>query len=289
MTTQRKLGIIGGSGLYEMDGLTGIAAVAVDTPFGAPSDEIVRGKLGDTELFFLPRHGRGHRWSPSRINYRANLFALKQLGAEQIVSVSAVGSMQESIAPGDMLVPDQYIDRTKGRASSFFDDFGIVAHVGFADPTDAALSEALAAAADSVAPKVHRGGTYVCIEGPQFSTRAESQLFRSWGCHVIGMTNLPEARLAREAELPYASLNLVTDYDCWREGHDDVTLEAVLAVMQQNVSKAREVIRAVARALPDPTRSPASNALQHAIVTAANHIPVDVRNKLAPLIGKYLK
>lgn len=292
---QRKLGVLGGSGLYEMEGLSHVREVVVETPFGAPSDAIIVGTLGETELLFLPRHGRGHRWSPSKINYRANLFALKQLGAEQIVSVSAVGSMQESIAPGDMLIPNQYIDRTKARASSFFDDFGIVAHVGFADPTDAALSEALAKAADAVtagsdavASRVHRGGTYVCIEGPQFSTRAESELFRSWGCHVIGMTNLPEARLAREAELPYASLNLVTDYDCWHQGHDDVTLEAVLAVMHQNVAKARQVLRAVAIALPDPALSPASSALKSALVTAPDRISQDARTKLAPLLGNHL-
>ncbi len=284
----RTLGIIGGSGLYDMEGLSHVEEVAVETPFGAPSDKIIRGQLDGTRMLFLPRHGRGHRWSPSRINYRANLFALKQLGAEQIVSVSAVGSLQEHIAPGDLLLPDQYIDRTVGRARTFFDDFGMVAHVGFSDPIDVSLSHALAAAADKTDARVHRGGTYVCIEGPQFSTRAESHLFRSWGCHVIGMTNLPEARLAREAELPYASLSLVTDYDCWHEGHDAVTLDAVLAVMHQNVAKARAVLRNIAGALPDPTKSPASSALSQAIVTAREHISAETRRALSPLIGKYI-
>lgn len=286
--TTRTLAIIGGSGLYEMEGLSNVAEHVVETPFGAPSDAVVSGMLDGTRLLFLPRHGRGHRLSPSRINYRANVFALKKLGAQQLISVSAVGSLQEDIAPGDLLLPDQYIDRTTGRARTFFDDFGMVAHVGFSDPVDAGLAAALAEASAVTEARVHRTGTYVCIEGPQFSTRAESLLFRSWGCQVIGMTSLPEARLAREAELPYANLSLVTDYDCWHEGHDAVTLDAVLAVMHQNVAKARTILRKVAAILPDPAESASSQALSRAIVTAPEHISAEARAALAPLIGKYL-
>ena len=241
----RTLGIIGGSGLYELEGLTDVQEVRVETPFGAPSDAILRGRLGDTTLLFLPRHGRGHRIAPHRINYRANVFALKQLGAEQVLSVSAVGSLQEDVHPGDMVLIDQFVDRTRSRASTFFDDFGIVAHVGFGDPVDRALLEATASAARAVSARLHVGGTYVCMEGPQFSTRAESLLYRSWGAKVIGMTNLPEAKLAREAELPYATLAMATDYDCWHQEEEAVSVETVIRVLQQNVSKAREIVRAL--------------------------------------------
>lgn len=282
------LGIIGGSGLYELDGIEGVEEVRVDTPFGAPSDAIIRGTLRGTTLLFLPRHGRGHRVAPHRINYRANVFALKALGAEQILSASAVGSLRESLAPGDLVLVDQFIDRTRARASTFFDDFGMVAHVGFGDPTDAALSEAVRAAATQVGARVHVGGAYVCMEGPQFSTRAESEMYRSWNAAVIGMTNLPEAKLAREAELPYASMALVTDYDCWRTGHDAVDVETVLGVLHANVTTARAVVRALVDRLPDPSRSPASTALANAILTAPEHVSRDARLRLAPLIGKYL-
>ncbi|MGD8607591.1 MAG: S-methyl-5'-thioadenosine phosphorylase, partial [Myxococcales bacterium] len=229
--TRRTLGIIGGSGLYELDELTDVEELRVETPFGAPSDAIIAGKLGPARLLFLPRHGRGHRIPPHRINYRANLLALKMAGAEQIVSVSAVGSMKEQIHPGDMVVVDQFIDRTRHRADTFFDDDGVVAHVGFADPVDDQLATALVAAARRADATVHQGGVYLCIEGPQFSTLAESHLYRSWGVSVIGMTNLPEARLAREAELPYATLAMATDYDCWHAGHEAVTVEAVIEMM----------------------------------------------------------
>ena len=282
------LGIIGGSGLYELEGLTQLEEVRVETPFGSPSDALVRGRLGETTLLFLPRHGRGHRYAPHRINYRANVFAMKALGAEQVLSVSAVGSLKESLHPGDFVLVDQFIDRTRNRASTFFDDFGIVAHVGFGDPVDAALQRATADAARAAGTAVHIGGTYVCMDGPQFSTRAESELYRSWGASVIGMTNLPEAKLAREAELPYATLAMVTDYDCWHTSEEAVTVEAVIRVLQGNVKRAREVVRQLVARLPDPRQSPASSALKDAILTAPELIPPDVRTALAPLIGKYL-
>jgi 5'-methylthioadenosine phosphorylase len=285
----RTLGIIGGSGLYELEGLSNVEEVRVDTPFGAPSDAIVRGRLGDTTLLFLPRHGRGHRLAPHRINYRANVFALKELGAEQVLSVSAVGSLQEDVHPGEIVLVDQFIDRTRARASTFFDDFGIVAHVGFGDPVDRALLEAAAAAAREVSARIHVGGTYVCMEGPQFSTRAESMLYRSWGAKVIGMTNLPEAKLAREAELPYATLAMVTDYDCWHESEAAVSVETVIRVLQANVRTAREIVRALAKRLPDPSTSPATSALQHAIITSPELISNETRAVLAPLVGKYLR
>jgi 5'-methylthioadenosine phosphorylase len=285
---QTTLGIIGGSGLYDLPGLTQIEEVTLTTPFGSPSDVIVRGRLGETQLLFLPRHGRGHRIPPHRINYRANVFALKILGAQQVLSVSAVGSLKEEIAPGDMVVVDQFIDRTRARASTFFEEHGVVAHVSVADPTDAALSSAVQAAVTSVGGRVHMGGTYVCMEGPQFSTRAESNLYRKWGADVIGMTNLPEAKLAREAELPYASLAMATDYDCWHDSAAAVSVEAVIAVLTRNVDLARQTISALAPRLPDPSASPASQALQNAIITSPAHVSRATRELLAPLIGKYL-
>jgi 5'-methylthioadenosine phosphorylase len=281
------LGIIGGSGLYDMAGLTALEELTISTPFGAPSDVILRGDLGETTLLFLPRHGRGHRIPPHRINYRANMFALKVLGAQQLLSVSAVGSLKEEIQPGDMVVVDQFIDRTRTRANTFFEEHGIVAHVGFGDPTDAALSAAVLAAVREVGARVHFGGTYVCMEGPQFSTRAESNMYRSWGASVIGMTNLPEAKLAREAELPYASLAMATDYDCWHQSAAAVSVEAVIAVLTHNVDTARKTIAALLPRLPDPSSSPATYALKDAIITAPNHIGRPTRELLAPLIGKY--
>jgi len=287
MATENTVAIIGGSGLYELDGLKDIEELRVTTPFGAPSDAVIRGRLGETTLLFLPRHGRGHRVPPHLINYRANIFALKLLGAQQLVSVSAVGSLRAEIRPGDMVIVDQFIDLTRKRANTFFDDAGVVAHVGLADPTDPALRAALSEAVVRAGKKPHDGGTYVCIEGPQFSTRAESHLYRSFGAHVIGMTNMPEARLAREAELPYASLAMATDYDCWHESEEAVTVEAVVAVLHQNVDLARQVVRHLAERLPDPSLSPSSRALENTIITAHNHIPDETRELLAPLIGKY--
>ena len=283
----RTLGVIGGSGLYEMDGLERVEELRVSTAFGEPSDAIVSGWLGDTRLLFLPRHGRGHRYPPHRINYRANVLALKQAGAEQIVSVSAVGSMKEGIAPGEVVLVDQFIDRTRHRPNTFFEEDGVVAHVELAEPIDAALQAALYKAAVEAGVKVHRGGTYVCIDGPQFSTRAESNLFRSWGVDVIGMTNLPEARLAREAELPYATIALATDYDCWHQTEQSVSVEAVVAVLKANVVRAKKIIQTVAARLPDPSESPASRALEHAILTAPDAIGPEARERLAPLIGRY--
>ena len=285
---QRTLGVIGGSGLDELEQLSNIEELEMTTPFGAPSDAIIAGTIGSTRLLFLPRHGRGHRIAPHRINYRANVLALKMAGAEQILSLSAVGSMQEDIHPGDMIVVDQFIDRTRHRIDTFFDDDGVVAHVEFAEPIDAQLARSLADAAKQVGATVHEGGVYLCMEGPQFSTRAESQLYRSWGVSVIGMTNLPEARLAREAELPYATLAMATDYDCWHEGHDAVTVNAVIAVMQRNVAKAKEIIVELAQAVPDPTGRPAASALAGAIITRPDSISAAARDKLRPLIGKYV-
>jgi 5'-methylthioadenosine phosphorylase len=286
--TTRTLGVIGGSGLYELERLDDIEEIAVTTPFGAPSDRIISGTVGDTRLLFLPRHGREHRFPPHRVNYRANVLALKVAGAEQILSVSAVGSMKEDIHPGDMVVVDQFIDRTRHRVDTFFDDDGIVAHVEFAHPIDTQLASSVSAAARKAGASVHEGGVYLCVEGPQFSTLAESELYRSWGVSVVGMTNLPEARLAREAELPYATLAMATDYDCWYEGHDAVTVEAVIAVMRTNVAKAKEIIVELAQAVPDPAGRPATSALSGAVITNPDSISADVRDKLRPLIGKYI-
>ena len=284
--SERVLGVIGGSGLYAMEGLEDLEEHAVETSFGAPSDAIVAGRLGDTRLLFLPRHGRGHRVAPHEINYRANVLALKQLGAEQLVSISAVGSMKENVAPGDVVLVDQFIDRTRQRPNTFFEGLGVVAHVELADPVDAALQRALYRAAVDVGARAHEGGTYVCIEGPQFSTRAESNLFRSWGVDVIGMTNLPEARLAREAELPYATVAMATDYDCWHQSEASVSVTSVLAVLEQNVKTAQKILREVASRLPDPKESPAHRALEHALITAPDRISDAAKAKLEPLCGR---
>ena len=285
---QRTLGVIGGSGLYELEHLANVEELPMTTPFGPPSDAIVSGTLGTTRLLFVPRHGRGHHLAPHKVNYRANVLALKMAGAEQILSVSAVGSMKEHIHPGDMVVVDQFIDRTRHRIDTFFDDDGVVAHVGFADPIDEQLAGSLADAAKRADATVHQGGVYLCMEGPQFSTRAESELYRSWGVSVIGMTNLPEARLAREAELPYATLAMVTDYDCWHEVHEAVSVEAVVAVMGRNVAKAKEIILELAPAAPDPGSRPAVSALGGAIISDLDSISAAAREKLWPLIRKYV-
>ncbi len=282
------LAVIGGSGLYDFDGFTAIEEVSIDTPFGPPSDRVIRGRLGETTVLFLPRHGRGHRVAPHEIPFRANVCALKMLGATHLVSVSAVGSMKDEIAPGDFVVVDQLIDLTKKRVGTFFDE-GIVAHVGFADPVCPALSAALTEACVSTGARVHRNGTYVCIEGPQFSTRAESNLYRSWGVSVIGMTALPEAKLAREAELPYALLALATDYDCWHETEEDVTVEAVVAIMKKNVVAARRAIVELSRSLPDAATSPASKALAGALITARESIPASAMARLSFLVDKYVR
>jgi 5'-methylthioadenosine phosphorylase len=274
------LGVLGGSGLYELEGLSDVTEIDVDTPFGRPSDVLVKGTLANgTTLLFLPRHGRGHKVPPHAINYRANVCALKKAGATHLVSVSAVGSMKEEIVPGHLVVPDQFIDLTKKRVTTFFED-GIAGHVPFADPVCKLLTAALADAADRTGAKVHRGGTYICMEGPQFSTRAESRVYRTWGASVIGMTSMPEAKLAREAELPFATLALATDYDCWHDGHDDVTVEAVVATMKQNVSTAKRALVELSGLLPDPTKSIAHDATKGAIMTAPNVVTDAARARL---------
>ncbi|MCO4761081.1 MAG: S-methyl-5'-thioadenosine phosphorylase [Myxococcales bacterium] len=280
------IGVIGGSGLYQIDGVDVVGEHVVHTPFGMPSDALIEAKIADTTLFFLPRHGRGHRYNPSEINYRANIWALRKVGCTDVLSVSAVGSMQPSIAPGHMVLPTQFIDRTVGRARTFFED-GIVAHVGFGDPISERVRSAALAACNKVGVTVHSGGTYVCIEGPQFSTRAESTLFRSWpDVKVIGMTNMPEARLAREAEMAYATIALVTDFDCWHEEEEDVTVESVVATMRKNVAAAKQVIVELAKAPPSaPCAS--HNALAHAVMTAPDAISAEARRRVALLMDKH--
>ncbi|MBN2643992.1 MAG: S-methyl-5'-thioadenosine phosphorylase [Desulfuromonadaceae bacterium] len=283
------IGVIGGSGLYHMDALTQVEEVRLQTPFGEPSDAYICGNLGEVRLVFLPRHGRGHRLLPSEVPYRANIYGMKMLGVEQIISVSAVGSMKEDIVPGHIVIPDQFIDRTTGkRASTFFGD-GVVGHVQFADPLCPALSQVLYEAAQAAGATVHRGGTYVCIEGPNFSTRAESRLFRSWGVDIIGMTNLPEARLAREAEICYATVALATDYDCWHEGHDDVSVEAVIAIIQQNVAMARSIIAEAAKTLSATRSCSCGEAARYAVMTDPACISAQARRRLELIIGKYLE
>lgn len=281
------IGVIGGSGLYQMAGLQGVRRVEVKTPFGKPSDKLVRGRIGAVEFVFLPRHGIGHRWLPTEVNFRANIFAMKKLAVERIISVSAVGSLRAAIAPGHLVIPDQFIDRTTQRPSTFFGK-GIVAHVSLADPFCQALSATLAQAAASEGARVHKGGTYLCMEGPQFSTRAEAHLYRSWGAHVIGMTNLQEAKLAREAEICFATLALATDYDCWNEHAGDVEIEQVLAVLAQNVELAQKTIRRAVAALGEPRTCDCASALKDAIITDKSRIPKKVRADLRPIIGKYL-
>lgn len=282
-----EIGIIGGSGLYAMEGLEDVREVRPTTPFGRPSDALLVGTLEGVRVAFLSRHGRGHRLSPSEINYRANLYALKALGVGQVFSVSAVGSMKEGIQPGDLVLPDQFIDMTRRRVGTFFEG-GIVAHVAFADPICRDLSEVLFKAAEISGATTHRGGTYVCIEGPQFSSRGESLLYRHRGVDVIGMTNLPEAKLAREAELCYATLALVTDYDCWHEGHESVTVEMILETLHRNVELAKRVLRAAVPVAARPRTCACGRALDNAIVTRPEHIPSTVRRRLSLLIGRAL-
>jgi len=284
-----EIGIIGGSGLYAMPGLTNVREERVTTPFGEPSDVFVLGELEGRKVAFLARHGRGHRILPSELNFRANIFAMKMLGVDLILSVSAVGSLKEEHKPTDFIIPDQFIDRTFARASTFFGE-GIVAHVAFGDPICAPLADVLKKACDTVGVVGNSGGTYICMEGPQFSTRAESNLYRSWGADVIGMTNLQEAKLAREAEICYATVAMVTDYDCWREGHDDVTVDQIVAVMHQNAENASKVVRAAVAAIPaDMTKGCACvDALKYAILTDRKAIPAETRQKLSLLLDKYL-
>ena len=282
------IGVIGGSGLYEIEGLSNIEEVAVSTPFGDPSDLYITGILDGVKLVFLPRHGRGHKFLPSEVNYRANIYGMKKLGVERIISVSAVGSMKEEIVPGHIVIPDQFFDRTQGkRASTFFGD-GLAGHVQFADPICPDMSELVYAAAVEAGATVHKGGTYICIEGPNFSTRAESNIYRSWGVDIIGMTNIPEARLAREAEICYATVALATDYDCWYEGHEDVSVEAVIAVIKQNVEMARNIIKFAAGKVAVSRPCDCSEAAKFAVMTGSDAIPENTRKTLELLVGKYL-
>ena len=280
------IGIIGGSGLYELDGMTDIRWRRVRTPFGDPSDEFCTGLFDGRRVIFLPRHGRGHRLTPSELNFRANIWGLKSLGAEWVVSVSAVGSMKEEIRPLDLVVPDQFFDQTKRRVGSFFGE-GIVAHVGMAEPVCGHLARLLEKAGRATGATVHRGGTYICIEGPQFSTKAESRIYRGWGVDVIGMTNMPEAKLAREAELCYATLALATDYDVWHESHDAVTVEAVIANLLKNVATAKEVLRGVIPLIAGPRTCECSTLLKSAVITSPAAFPLATRRRLDLLIGKY--
>ena len=282
-----KVGFIGGSGLYEMEGLTDREEVDVDTPFGPPSDTIVVGSLAGTRVAFLPRHGRGHRVSPTEIPVRANVYALKSLGVERIVSISAVGSMKERIKPLDLVIPDQIIDRTRSRVNTFFEG-GVVAHVGFADPYCPVLRDTLAQAAHGQPVTTHVGGTYLVIEGPQFSTRAESELYRSWGVSVIGMTALPEARLAREAEMCYATLALVTDYDCWHQVEETVSIDLVIGNLRRNVATSQRVLRDLLSALPAERQCSCATALGEAIITSPDLVAEETRARLSAIVGKYL-
>jgi 5'-methylthioadenosine phosphorylase len=282
-----EIGIIGGSGLYNMDGLSNITETRIETPFGDPSEVFVLGTLEGRKVAFLARHGKGHRILPSELNFKANIYALKSLGVTSILSVSAVGSLKEEHKPTDFVIPDQFIDRTFDRSATFFGN-GIVGHVGFGDPICPIVAEVFAKACAETGVVGKRGGTYICMEGPQFSTRAESNLYRSWGADVIGMTNLQEAKLAREAEISYATLAMVTDYDCWREGHDDVTVDQIIAVMHQNSSNAQKVVKAAVRLMPaDLSASPAQTAAKFAIMTDRAAIPAETKAKLDLLYGKY--
>lgn len=285
---QMTIGVIGGSGLYEIEGLTDIEEVCLETPFGDPSDTFITGMLDGVKMVFLPRHGRGHRLLPSEVPYRANIYGMKKLGVQRIISVSAVGSMKEEIVPGHIVIPDQFFDQTQGKRPSTFFGQGVAGHVQFADPVCAELSSVLFEAAQHAGATVHKGGTYICIEGPNFSTRAESTIYRSWGVDVIGMTNIPEARLAREAEICYGTVALATDYDCWHDGHDDVTVEAVLTIIKQNVVMARNIIKQATRTLCAAPTCTCGESLKFAIMTDPAVIPEQVRHDLEPILGKYL-
>jgi 5'-methylthioadenosine phosphorylase len=289
MNDTASIGIIGGSGLYQMEGLTVLEERKLETPFGEPSDSYVIGEIDGVRVAFLSRHGRGHRLSPTELNYRANLFGFKLLGVHTILSASAVGSMKEEYAPTDIVFPHQFIDRTRHRPDTFFGD-GIVAHISFADPICASASFTMSKVAREAGARVHEGGVYVCMEGPQFSTRAESRLYRSWNVDVIGMTNLQEAKLAREAEICYATMALVTDYDCWYEGHEDVTVETVLAYLAKNAKTAQNILRnSIVPAANRKRDCACPNALQYAIMTDRSAITAEAKRRLAPIIGKYVR
>lgn len=286
--SQPVIGIVGGSGLYEIEGLTEVQEVSLQTPFGDPSDKFITGVLDGARMVFLPRHGRGHRLLPTEVPYRANIWGMKKLGVQRIISVSAVGSMKEEIVPGHIVIPDQFFDRTLGkRPMTFFGD-GIVGHVQFADPICRDLATVLYDAAIAVGATAHMGGTYICIEGPQFSTRAESLIYRSWGTDIIGMTNINEARLAREAEICYGTIALATDYDCWHHEHDDVSVEAVIAIIHNNVATARRIIKTAVSNLVAERDCLCREALKFAIMTDRGLIPAETREKLEVVMGQYL-
>ena len=284
---QAKIGVIGGSGLYDIEGMTDIEEVDINTPFGKPSDSIVVGRLEGVGVAFLPRHGRGHRIPPTDVPMRANIYALKSLGVEHIIAVNAVGSFKEEVKPGDLLIPDQLIDRTRGRVNTFFQE-NIVAHIQFADPFCPVLSQIVYQAAQEVGASVHRGGTYVAMEGPAFSTRAESRLYRSWGADVIGMTALPEAKLAREAEICYAIIVGVTDYDSWQDKSEPLLIEVLIRTLQQNVDTIKKIIKLAVNRIPERRDCDCATALETAIVTPSQLIPDEQKKKLNLLIGKYL-
>jgi 5'-methylthioadenosine phosphorylase len=286
--TEKVVGVIGGSGLYEMEGLEDVQTVSLKTPFGNPSDAYLVGRLEGVKVVFLPRHGKGHRIQPSSLNFRANIFGMKKLGVQWIIGVSAVGSMKESIHPGEMVVPNQFIDQTKGRPNTFFDD-GIVGHISFADPVCPTLSQILYEAGKDAGATVHKDGIYICIEGPQFSTRAESRLYRTWGVDIIGMTNLPEARLAREAEICYSTIAFATDYDCWHEAAGDVSIGDVLRILAESTKTAKSAIRQAIKHLPEKRECLCANALEYALITGKKFIPQKTKKDLEPIIGKYIK
>jgi 5'-methylthioadenosine phosphorylase len=287
VTGRVQIGIIGGSGLYDIEGIADVTEERVKTPFGDPSDSYIIGSLAGHRVAFLARHGRGHGISPTELNFRANIYGLKALGVERIIAVSAVGSMKEGIHPMDLVFPDQFIDRTRQRVSTFFGE-GIVAHVAFSDPICPALRGHLSQTAKKEGARVHDGGTYLCIEGPQFSTRAESRLYRSWGVSVIGMTNLQEAKLAREAEICYATMALATDYDCWHVSEEPVTIKTVIGYMKSNSEMAKKVLTSAVTSLPDKRSCSCGSALENAIITQPEAIPSSARQKLALLLDKYL-
>ncbi len=288
---QAKIGIIGGSGLYQMEGLSDVREVSLDTPFGKPSDNYILGTLEGQSVAFLARHGRGHKLQPSELPFRANIYGMKLLGVERIISASAVGSLQEQYAPTDILIPDQFFDRTRGRISTFFGD-GIVAHITFAHPVCDALCDVLEEAGATATSdiKIHRGGTYCCMEGPAFSTLAESKLYRSWGMDVIGMTNLQEAKLAREAEICYSTMALVTDYDCWHPDHDDVTVDMVIEYLNKNSRNAQQLIREAVRLVASRERTcKCGSALKHAVLTQPGAVTAAAKERLAAIVGKYFE
>ena len=285
--SEARIGVIGGSGLYEMDGLSGLEFVEIETPFGKPSDAIAVGSLDEIQVAFLPRHGRGHRLNPTHIPVRANIYALKSLGVRRIVSISAVGSLKEEFAPLDLVVPDQLIDRTKGRESTFFDE-GMVVHVSFADPFCPVTSRLVQHCAQELGLAVHQGGTMVVMEGPAFSTRAESFMYRAWGADIIGMTGLPEAKLAREAEICYTTMAWVTDYDCWRQGGEAVTVEMVVGNLKQNVAASQQLLRRVIPGMKGERSCACATSLKDAMITPPQEIPAEVKTKLAPIVSRYL-